>query len=167
MLLDSWFYQQGIDAGVRDWIARPDVLPHGMRWLHDQTSMNFQLHNRYWAADNVYAKNNGGLYDFLTGNTTALPVEEAFWDFLLGRAKNWGMSVYEQDWLHNEFERMHELLQNATLARMWLLQMGHAAQRLVRFLERDGMSIGRNSCSPVAMTDQPKNRKYQEVILKR
>jgi hypothetical protein len=58
-----------------------------------------------------------------------VPLEQRFWDFLLGNAaKNWGMTVYEQDWLFNEFEGVPLLTQNATAGRNWLLQMGRAAE---------------------------------------
>lgn len=96
MLLDSWFYTQGINAGVKDWSARSDVFPNGLQHLHEATNMSFQLHNRYWAPDTVYAKQNGGSYEFLVEEQYALPLESRFWEFLLARAKSWGMSVYEQ-----------------------------------------------------------------------
>jgi hypothetical protein len=35
--------------------------------------------------------------------------------------------VREQDWLHNEWEKLDATLQSATLPREWLLQMGRAA----------------------------------------
>jgi hypothetical protein len=28
-----------------------------------------------------------------------MPVEQAFWDWLLADAKKWGLHTYEQDWL--------------------------------------------------------------------
>ena len=44
-------------------------------------------HNRYWATDNVYATENGGLYNFVIENDTkrALPQDDIFWnDFFKG-----------------------------------------------------------------------------------
>ena len=41
---------------------------------------------------------------------------------------NRGLMVYEQDWLHNEWEGLKCTLQSATLAREWLLQMGKGAK---------------------------------------
>jgi len=49
--------------------------------------------------------------------------------FLFTSSKPWGLIVYEQDWLHNEFEAMGVLYQNLTLADTWLLEMGLAAER--------------------------------------
>ena len=59
----------------------------------------------------------------------ALPLEQRFWDDLMSSSKRWGLAVYEQDWLHNEWEGLHATLQSATLGRTWLLQMGLAASK--------------------------------------
>jgi hypothetical protein len=58
-----------------------------------------------------------------------VPLEQAFWDFLLGKSKKWGLAVYEQDWLYNEFNGVPILTSNATMARTWLMQMGEAAHK--------------------------------------
>ena len=44
---------------------------------------------------------NGGKFDFVIEGTLGLPVPgNGFWDFLLSQAKSqWGLMVYEQDWL--------------------------------------------------------------------
>lgn len=55
----------------------------------------------------AYAKVNGGQYDFIVekDNHKAIPTEQAFWDFLMSSSKkDWNLAVYEQDWLHNEWE---------------------------------------------------------------
>jgi len=56
----------------------------------------------------------------------AIPLTDEFWDFLIEQAASWGIVVYEQDWLHNEFEGLNATLKSPTLARQWLLQMGNA-----------------------------------------
>jgi hypothetical protein len=88
-------------------------------------------HNRYWDDATPYAKQNGGQYEFIVekDNGTAIPTEQAFWDFLMSSSKAWGLAVYEQDWLHNEWEKMDATLQSATLGREWLLQMGEGARK--------------------------------------
>ena len=61
----------------------------------------------------------------------ALPLEQRFWDDLLRNASDWGMVVYEQDWLYTEFLGLNAtLLQSATGARKWLTQMATAASRV-------------------------------------
>ena len=59
----------------------------------------------------------------------ALPREQGFWDMLLGTARRWGMQVYEQDWLDNEFDNFAPLGASATLGREWLFQ-AHATPLL-------------------------------------
>jgi hypothetical protein len=44
-------------------------------------------------------------------------------------SKEWGMAVYEQDWLHNEWEGMNATLTSATLSTEWLHQMGAGATK--------------------------------------
>jgi len=46
----------------------------------------------------------------------AVPVEQAFWDFLLSSSKQtWNLMVYEQDWLYVEFSRLASMLVSCTL----------------------------------------------------
>ena len=46
---------------------------------------------------------------------------------LLGTARRWGLQVYEQDWLDDEFDRFAPVTQSATLGREWLTQMNSGA----------------------------------------
>ena len=80
-----------------------------------------------WSADNVYRST----YDFAVEPPLALPLEQRFWDDLLRNASDWGMIVYEQDWLYTEFLGLNATLQSsATGARKWLTQMATAASRV-------------------------------------
>ena len=105
----------------------------GLRAIIDLTGWRVIAHNRYWSTLTPYAKQNGGAWDFFLDaandtNHFALPLEQGFWDWLLTRSvAEWGLTTYEQDWLHNEFEGVSALLLNATLGRTWLLQMGAGA----------------------------------------
>ncbi|KAH8045474.1 hypothetical protein JL720_16676 [Aureococcus anophagefferens] len=66
VLLDSWWYYQATDTGgVTNWTARPDVFPSGMRHVRDATGWPIVAHNRYWSGETVYAKQNGGDFDFI------------------------------------------------------------------------------------------------------
>ena len=85
------------------------------------------LHNREWSADNVYR----GAYKFAVEPPLALPLEQRFWDDLMRNTTDWGMVVYEQDWLYTEFLGLNAtLLQSVTGARKWLTQMATAASRV-------------------------------------
>jgi len=129
-LADSWWYYKGKGGGVSRWVARPDIFPDGLDYVRNVTGWDIVAHNRYWAPDTVYAKQNGGDYDFVIEdhNAKALPLEERFWQDLFRSSKKWGMTVYEQDWLDVQLENTDYLLQNITAGETWLLQMGRAAQ---------------------------------------
>jgi hypothetical protein len=130
--LDSWWYTQGKGGGVQNWSATAKTFPSGLQPFHEQVGMPFYAHNRYWAADNVYASQNGGDYAFIVeaGAQMAIPLEQRFWDDLLFNATQWGMTVYEQDWLYNEAEGLNATRESATLTEMWLTQMATAAEKL-------------------------------------
>lgn len=55
---------------------------------------------RYWSDNTNYAKQNGGEWDFVVEpqNQLSIPVEEAFWEYLMSSSRRWGLDVYEQDW---------------------------------------------------------------------
>lgn len=132
ILLDSWWYYKGTNGGVSNWSAQTDLFPHGLEYVYEKTKWKIQAHNRYWALDNNYSKNYGGSYEFIEDNIKqgSVPAEERFWyDLLSYPQKNWGLIVYEQDWLFNEFyQYVGQMLSNVNLARDWLLQMGKSAQ---------------------------------------
>lgn len=131
VLLDSWWYFKGTNSGVATWDAMPSIFPHGLEYLYNVTNWPQQLHNRYWASNTTYAKQNGGKWDFLIDQTgdIALPLDPAFWDMLLTTKRDTGMIMYEQDWLDVQFDRTPQLQSSATLARDWMMQMGSAAAR--------------------------------------
>eukprot|EP01006_Ploeotia_vitrea_P025486 TRINITY_DN58345_c0_g1_i1.p1 TRINITY_DN58345_c0_g1~~TRINITY_DN58345_c0_g1_i1.p1 ORF type:complete len:747 (-),score=77.64 TRINITY_DN58345_c0_g1_i1:102-2342(-) len=130
ILLDSWWYFKGPHSGVTNWTAMPSVFPHNLTWLYNQTEWRVQGHNRYWSAETTYAKQNGGVWDFIVeGTEIALPTQQAFWTWLLGASKEWGLTVYEQDWLDVQTPKTQHILKSATLGREWLLQMGRGARQ--------------------------------------
>ena len=59
----------------------------------------------------------------------AWPTEQRFWDDLMYNSSQWGLFMYEQDWLDTEYDNMKFLNYNASAARTWLMQMGTAAAR--------------------------------------
>lgn len=137
VLLDSWWYYQGVGGGVTNWIGRPDIFPQGNAYLRNQTGWPIMGHNRYWAIDNIYATQNGGQYDFVIEKSGegpgfknfGWPTEQRFWDDLMYNSSQWGLFMYEQDWLDTEYDNVRHLNFNASAARTWLLQMGTAAAR--------------------------------------
>jgi hypothetical protein len=105
----------------------------GIRALVEKTNWKITAHNRWWSANTDYAKANGGAYDFFVDpegrGDMAVPVQQEFWEWLLtSSVTEWGLTTYEQDWLYNELEGNLWLLNNVTLGRQWLMQMGAGAQ---------------------------------------
>ena len=130
--LDSWWYYKGEVGGVKNWTAKPSVFPHGIWYFSNKTDWPIVAHNRYWSNNTDYAKQNGGIFNFIIDEDGyALPVDAEFWRYLLSTAKDeWNLKVYEQDWLDNEYSNLNELTADLNLGQMWLLQMGEAAEEL-------------------------------------
>jgi hypothetical protein len=133
ILLDSWWYSQGDGGGLKEWDATNSTFPDGLKTFANKTQWKFQMHNRFWADDNVYAKQNGGKYDFMIDDSTkyAMPLEQDLWDDLIANKTEGGipLSVYEQDWLYNEWQGVGGARESPTLARQWLMQMGKGAAK--------------------------------------
>eukprot|EP00051_Salpingoeca_urceolata_P021745 m.344479 g.344479 ORF g.344479 m.344479 type:complete len:749 (-) comp19854_c2_seq17:290-2536(-) len=128
VLLDSWWYYKGKYDGVKTWDAMPTIFPNGLEYLFNVTGWPTQLHNRFWAPDNTYAKQNGGDYEFIIEEKYALPIEQRFWDMLMLEKRKSGMFMYEQDWLDDEFDGLEHFATSATLGRQWMMQMDAGAQ---------------------------------------
>ena len=78
MQYDSWFYEKGRGAGVKTWIPTEKKFPSGPQAAYYKHGHQLQCHNRWWAPDNTYAKQNGGEYDFVIepdGVTIPGPIE--------------------------------------------------------------------------------------------
>ena len=97
---DSWWYIKGNDLGVKSWTAQEDIFPSGMASLYSKTGLPVVAHNRYWATDTVYSRENGGQFTFVTEKQTnrSLPQDPEFWKYLFKSSLDWGLEVYEQDW---------------------------------------------------------------------
>ena len=92
--------------------------------------LNLILHPQ---ENNVYAKENGGKYEFLTDPSTqySMPLEQDLWDDLIANKTKADipLAVYEQDWLYNEWQGIAGVRASPTLARQWLMQMGQGAAK--------------------------------------
>lgn len=136
VLLDSWWYIKGAGNGVKEWSPDNNTFPNGVDELRKRTGWRITAHNRMWATDTVYARQNGGDYDFLLpgkssgdlGAQASVPTEQRFWDDIMGNRSSW-LTVYEQDWLFTELHEGARMQADATLPRTWLLQMGRAAAK--------------------------------------
>ena len=143
-LLDSWWYHTDAKRGLTLWEPRADVFPGGIGALREATGWYFQMHGRYFSSETPYrqryafaAEPEGagptapGVqdgYDPTNGASMAVPLEGRFWRDLLGAAREeWGLRVYEQDWLWNTFERMNFTLGTFGGAARWLRALDEGA----------------------------------------
>ncbi|CAG5116367.1 unnamed protein product, partial [Candidula unifasciata] len=144
---DSWWYPKGRIQGVDTWTAKPDIFPHGFKYISDKTKLPIGCHNRYWDAETKYAKYNGGKYNFIRDTKTgyAVPDDAKFWVDLFNETQNWGdFILYEQDWLDRETDNNAILQNNLTTGQRWLLQMGEAAAKFGTINIQYCMSYGRH-----------------------
>jgi hypothetical protein len=128
--LDSWWYHKGIKGGVSEWRALPDVFPDGLSGLHSKlNNIPLAAHNRYWAYDNVYKQKYAFVLDL--ANSKALPVgNDSFWVDFFVEARNWGLVLYEQDWLNVQTIEFLPTRTNINLGEQWLKSMGAAAEQV-------------------------------------
>ena len=151
ILLDSWWcvlhrtvvvrpinigchrYTKGDAGGLKEWDATNTTFPDGLQAFAEKTGWKFQMHNRMWADDNIYATQNGGKYKFIVepSKKLAIPDEQALWDDLMSNKTEHGipLHVYEQDWMYNEWQGLNATRQSPTLSRQWLMQMGAGAAK--------------------------------------
>ncbi|VDI03306.1 Hypothetical predicted protein [Mytilus galloprovincialis] len=127
--LDSWWYYKSKNfEALKEWTARPEVFPNGLRNLTLATNWPIAAHNRYWSNETVYAKQNGGSYTFVKEYILSLPNDQGFWNDLLSNGTEWGLILYEQDWLNIQTLFTGALQTDLNLGETWLTQMGNAAK---------------------------------------
>lgn len=126
---DSWWYYKGVGSGVKTWVSRPDIFPHGFQYVHSKIGLPASAHNRYWSSDTTYAKLNGGAYNFIVESVISVPDDQKFWDDLFANSSRWGLYTYEQDWLNKEFGGCLALLSDLQLGARWLNQMAAGAAK--------------------------------------
>ena len=130
MEISAWFYYKGVKGGVSNWTARPDVFPDGIPELHRRLNYTpFIIHNRYWAYDAVYQKDYAWVLD--PQNGYSLPASnDSFWLDLLSRARDWGVILYQQDWLSDQVLNFRPAQTEINLTNQWLTSMGAAAEQV-------------------------------------
>ena len=125
--LDSFWYYKASGGGVQNWTAMPSAFPSGLVKFHQELGLPLIAHNRWWAPKPSYAKQQGGAYEWIEEAEHSVPNDAQFWLDLFANATEWGLEVYLQDWLNQEFTDTTALHTQIGLARTWLMQMGHGA----------------------------------------
>ena len=50
---------------MKEWDATNSTFPDGLAAFAEKSGWKFQMHNRMWSDDNIYATQNGGKYKFI------------------------------------------------------------------------------------------------------
>ena len=107
---------------------REDFFPDGGIEAYIKHKFPLVAHNRWFGPDNVYAKENGGEYDFVIDDIEvdlpgppgsgrgpyAYPNDTKFWPDFMSDRKQWGLMTYEQDWA-----RSNSFFGNVTKRDFW------------------------------------------------
>ena len=96
-LTDSRWYPQGKDGGMVTWDPKPEDFSQGFPTVTRNIHLKLVAHTRYYSAGTVYAKQNGGPYDFLVDKTAALPMSSQFWTDLFANRSDWGLTTLFQE----------------------------------------------------------------------
>jgi hypothetical protein len=136
--LDSWFYPheelRPFDApeisvpptGLLTWDARPDILPQGIAALRRSLGdPPLATHFRHFSSRSPYFD----LYDAWRDGDRAHPTGPALYDRLLHQASQWGVEVFEHDWLVECFLGVRGLREAPGRARDWQEGLDAAAGR--------------------------------------
>jgi len=122
---------RGATNGLLIWEPRTDIFPDGMKSVQTQMgSKPLVLHNRWFENDNYYASKMGYPFIIESSKGYALPLTEEPYVYFMSKAKEWGMIVYEQDWLVDQFLNMEATQNNVTNAQNWMLNMDMAARKV-------------------------------------
>ena len=82
------------------------ILQVTWNWLSEQGKN--RLNNAYLLlCDRIQCLTQ---FKFIVEEDVALPIDPAFWDYLMGSSQiQWGLTVYEQDWLFSQFMKTKSL----------------------------------------------------------
>ena len=133
--MNSWWYRKTSDSkkgfgsldvlkhwvfgGATRWEARSELFLEGLAAFDRKLGVPLEAHARWFDQKNDYRKE----YKFVDGVSSrlpALPVEERFWDMIMGNAKSWGIQVYEQDWLDTQWRSIPYLRESVDAGDKWL-----------------------------------------------
>jgi len=141
--LDSWFYDHEIPRQISD-IDYPDVVPPtGMlRWeprfdalkeggvsgLRKRLNQRpLILHSRHISSKSSYLTEGEGVQDWWIDGDRAHPKTPALWNRWMAQASDWGATCYEQDWLVEIWQGVHQLRTQPGRIADWQVALDDAA----------------------------------------
>ncbi|MHA1378451.1 MAG: hypothetical protein ACTSRG_08720, partial [Candidatus Helarchaeota archaeon] len=138
---DSWWYYKAfawmpayinilvLNGGIKKFEFRKHEFPDGFQALQKKLGKPIACHSRWFHGRSKYTRKFRFHKVGRLLNPWMLPLEIDFWDYIFKQAKSWGLTLYEQDWMNNQFKKFKYLRNDVEHARSWLLQMGQAAAK--------------------------------------
>ncbi|MHA1383211.1 MAG: hypothetical protein ACTSR3_05600 [Candidatus Helarchaeota archaeon] len=138
---DSWWYYKAfawmpayinmliLNGGIKKFEFKKHEFPDGIQALQKKLGTPIACHSRWFHGRSEYTKKFKFHRVGRIMNSWGLPLENNFWDYIMKQAKSWGLALYEQDWMNNQFKKFKYLRNHVEHARTWLLQMGQAASK--------------------------------------
>jgi hypothetical protein len=132
--LDSWWYPKArtnnllsaFRGGSLLWEPIPELFPSGLTVFQKKLGLPLEAHNRWYNQDTPYCQRYECVYG-RGAKRPALPIDPKFWDEIMDNAVNYGVKVYEQDWLITQMNMIPWLRSGLHNAESWFDAMAHAA----------------------------------------
>mmetsp|Transcript_37439 Transcript_37439/g.79411 ORF Transcript_37439/g.79411 Transcript_37439/m.79411 type:complete len:754 (-) Transcript_37439:67-2328(-) len=131
---DSWFYPKdgkpdpgGGGPGVTNWTSMPSVFPHGMAYIQSLLKVPMAMHNRHWSPHSDYIKHWPDIEWYISKHAAIPKNPKKFFDRFFTQQKGWGLSMYEQDWMTDEYHKATALKTNISMGDLWLKGMADGA----------------------------------------
>merc|ERR1711953_1312839 len=100
----------------------PSVFPHGMAYIQSKLKLPMVMHNRQWSPRSDYIEHLE--FEWYSSNGAAVPKDPAaFFTWFFQQQKGWGLSMYEQDWMCTEYDKVSALQTNISMGDLWLSGM--------------------------------------------
>jgi len=120
---------------VTNWTSLDSVFPSGMANIQDLLGLPTIMHNRQWSPKSDYIKQWTDI-EWYISKKCAVPMDPVkFFDRFFTQQEGWGLSMYEQDWMVEEYECVAALQSNITMGDLWLKGMAEGAARSGRTVQ--------------------------------
>jgi hypothetical protein len=135
--IDSWWYPK---AEVKEksshnrggyilWEPNPEMFPRGLAEFTKELGLPLVAHNRYCSNQSPYCDR----YKCAPGDhkkkQAAHPVDPVFWDEIMDKAVDYGVVVYEQDWLYTHMDIIPWMRSGLQNGEVWYDAMASAADQ--------------------------------------
>ena len=104
--LDSWWYPKdgrtsrgGKGGAVVNWTALDEIFPSGIPGIQKKLNIPFIMHNRQFSNRSDYIHKWTDIEWYIGPKHAMAKDPEKFFQRFFTQQKDWGLSMYEQDWM--------------------------------------------------------------------